>query len=499
MATEQDTRGTRNFSGTTASSFEDNQDSGGGAPANSASSQRGDPDSQFPTAGPTNRAEPGTVNYRGDQTDASGQSNGGESANGGATGGPNGNSGGATAGGDNGASGNGDGTDTSAGGDGNGTGDGSGDDSGFGLPILGGIGSVGGLGGGLGDGLVHDAVADTQSLGSDVLTDAQGSGNNLITDVVNGTEQLVGNAADNLGLGDLIGDNFIANTAGTITGMTDVLTGGLLDGVTGDLGNGILGDGLNLGNITGDGPALTGSVLDGNGAIVNTLSDATGGATDGILGSSTGDGPLVDLGIVENGSPALSNALGNADTGVLSDLGIGRVAEVSGANDANGDPAVSATAGNGAGDNGAVVNAQAFGDDSASSGNLIDLGAGENGGTSGSGSDVIANAFGGSSDGSNPLADANLIGTTGQSFANADVLTSPDQFSFPVLDGAGTDSLAGVLGTEGSTVASLVPDSAPGIDIGTDPVVDVNLTGDAQTDTQDPLHGTLSGQLLGAV
>jgi hypothetical protein len=37
------------------------------------------------------------------------------------------------------------------------------------------------------------------------------------------------------------------------------------------------------------------------------------------------------------------------------------------------------------------------------------------------------------------------------------------------------------------------------VDLGTNPIIDANLTGDAHAaDTQSPLHGTLAGQLLGA-
>ena len=90
--------------------------------------------------------------------------------------------------------------------------------------------------------------------------------------------------------------------------------------------------------------------------------------------------------------------------------------------------------------------------------------------------------LGGSADGSNPQADANLIdaGPNGQTVANADVLTSPDQFQFPVLDGAGTDALAGVLGGQDGTGPSLVPDAGvPAVDVGTNPIVDVDLAGNA--------------------
>lgn len=475
MATNQDTRDRQGFSSTAAPPSDD-------ASMQSASAQGtntpGDPDSTFPTAGPTDRSEPGTANYRPGPSDAS-ASNGGDNA---AGGGANGASDGAASGGSNDTqtAGGADSDDsTSAGGqsasdtDGGGsTADGSGgtgDDSGGGL--LGGIGG-GGVGNGLGNelgnelggGLIQDAVADTQSLGSDVLSDAQTGGGNLINDIVDGTGQLVGNAADNLGLG---GD------------------GGLIGGITDNLGNGI-----DLGSILGDGPALTAGVLgDGNGALAQPVSDLTGGLTDGILAPG-GDGPILDLGVVGDGSPAVTGLLDDTGDGLLGGLGIGRIADVNG-----NDEDVSASVGNEPGQDGPIVNAQAFGSGNPPSNNLIDLGAGPNGENSG----VIANVFGGSADGSNPQADANLIdaGPNGQTVANADVLTSPDQFQFPVLNGAGTDALAGVL--QDGTGPSLVPGAdLPAVDIGTNPIVDVDLAGNADAgDTQNPLQAALNGQLLG--
>ena len=497
---------------------------------------------------------------------AEGSDNGGGATasgdNGGATGGDNGGSTASAGGDDTGAAGGGGGdtTTTAGGGDtatttggssttttaGGGGANESDHGPALGLPVIGDLGLEN-----LGGGLIHDAVADTQLAAGSVIGDLQSGGNDLVTDLINGTDQILGDAADHLGLGGIVGDNFVADTAGNLAGLSGVLpgdigaglihdavadtqslgttvlgdltgsggslltdiangteqlannavnnlglgdTGHLIDGATGSLGNGI-----NVADLIGDGPLVNGSVLNGDGAIVNPLSEVTGGLTDGLLGSSTGDGPLAAVGIVENGSPAIDGVLGDTGDGLLSGLGIGQIAKITGANDANGNPAISASAGNNPGDSGPFVNAQAFGDNSASSNNLIDLDAGPKGGTSGSSSDIVANVLGGSADGSNPLLDGNVIGTAGQTLANADVLTSPDQFHFPVLDGAGTDSLTGVLGTDaGHAVASLVPDAAPVVDLGTNPIIDVNLAGDAHAaDTQGPLHGTLAGQLLG--
>ena len=70
---------------------------------------------------------------------------------------------------------------------------------------------------------------------------------------------------------------------------------------------------------------------------------------------STGDGPLADLGVVESGSPAISHIVSDTGNSLLSGLGIGQILNVTGVNDANGDPAISATAGNNPGDTGPMV------------------------------------------------------------------------------------------------------------------------------------------------
>ncbi len=541
MATAQDTRERQGF----ASSMPPNDsasDQSSGAQMSDAGPQPnspGDPDSTFPQSGATDRSEPGTANYRPGPSSASGSNgsdtagsgndasadgagaggasdgaNGGQSAGGAGTG--DSGDGGNTAGGDTAAGGE------SAGGEGSGgAGDGSGNDS--------------------GGGLIQDAVADTQSLGSAVLSDAQSGGAGLINDVVDGTSQLVDHATGNLGLGGnggllggvtgglvpdaaadtqtLLGDalsNTNAGAGGIVNGVvTDA--GNLVDHAAGnlDLGGGMLGglpgggivggvtdgigNGIDLGNALGDGPALTAGIVgDGNGAVTQPVSDLTGGLSDGILGSPNGDGPILDLGVVGNGSPAVTGVLDGTGGDTLGGLGLGRIAEVSGAGDGNGDQDVSATVGNEPGENGPIIGAQAFGSGNPPSNNLIDIGAGPNGENSG----VIANVLGGdSAGGSNPQADANLIdaGPNGQSVANADVLTSPDQFQFPLLDGAGTDALAGVLGGQDGTGPSLVPDAdIPAVDIGTSPIVDVDLAGNADAgNAQNPLQTALNGQLLG--
>lgn len=388
-----------------------------------------------------------------------------------------------------------DGSTTTAGGDG----DGGGSDQGpaFGLPVIGDLGLDS-----LGNGLIHDAVADTQSMAGSVVADVRSGGTDMITDLINGTDQLLGNAADHLGLGSVVGDNFVAGTAGNLTGLTGALPG--------DIGQGLVHDAVV------DTQSLTTTVLaDAAGSSGNLMTDTVNGAeqlvdnavnhlgigdTGTLLSGATGDGPLAAIGIVDGGSPAIDKVLDTTGDGLLSGLGIGQIANVTGGHDADNNPAISATAGSNPGDSGPFVNAQAFGDNSSSSGNLIDLNTGPNGGTSGSSSDIIANAFGGSADGTNPAIDGNLIGTSGQTLANADVITSPDQFHFPVLDGVGADSLSGALGTgAGPAAASLVPDATPVVDLGTNPIVDVNLAGEPHAaDTQNPLHTSLAGQLLGA-
>ena len=544
MATAQDTRERQGFGSTTAppsdgssEQFSSSQGDGSVGQPNTP----GDPDSTFPQAGATDRSEPGTANYRPGQGPASGTNGSGSSGDGPAAAGASDSSAG-----DQSAGAADSGSDT-AGSDGGNAGDTDDGANAGGGETAGNAGSDAGgsdgesdglLGGGLG-GLVPEAVADTQSLGSEVLTDVQSGGSNLISDVVNGAEQLVGNAADNLGLGSDGG--LLAGVTGQLPGglgglvpeaTADTQTlvgnalnntndgvGGIVGGVAADAGNlvanaagnlnlgdGIVGDvtdglgnGIDLGNVLGDGPALSAGVLgDGNGAVTQPVSDLTGGLSDGVLGSPNGDGPIVDLGVVGSGSPAATGLFGTAGNDTLGDLGLGRIAEVNGAGDSNGDQDLSATVGNEPGQSGPIVDAQAFGSGNPPSNNLIDLGAGPNGENSG----ATANVLGGSADGSNPQADANLIdtGPNGQTVANADVLTSPDQFQFPVLDGAGTDALAGVLGGPDGTSPSLVPDAGvPAVDVGTNPIVDVDLAGNADAgDTQNPLQTGLNGQLLGA-
>ena len=390
MATAQDMR-ERQGSGSTMTAppsdgsseqFSSSQSDGSVGRANTP----GDPDSTFPQAGATDRGEPGTANYRPGQGDTSGS---GSADNGDGAGGANAGSTSDTGAGDQSAGGASDSGNDTAGASGGNSGDGSteaggetagsdggnadgaGEDSGGGL-----LGSDGRLGG-----LIPDAMADTQSLGGDVLNDVQSGGSDLVSDAVNGTGQLVGNVASNLGLGD--GDGLLAGLPGS----------GVVGSVTDGLGNGV-----DLGNVLGDGPALTAGVLgDGNGAIAQPVSDLTGGLTDGIL-APNGNGPIAELGVVGSGSPAVTGLLNDAGNDTLGGLGLGRIAEVNGAGDSNGDQDISATAGNDPGQSGPLVNAQAFGSGNPPSNNLIDVGAGPNGENSG----VIANVLGGSSDSSNP-------------------------------------------------------------------------------------------------
>jgi hypothetical protein len=351
---------------------------------------------------------------------------------------------------------------------------------------------LGGITGGVGSSLIPDAAADTQSLGSNVVGDLSGDSGNLLSDAVAGTDNLVNHAADNLGVGSGIN---VGN-----------LTSGLGNGI--DVGNltGALGNGIDTGGILGSGTPLTASVLGGgDSALAQPLHDATGGVTDSLLGAPSGDSPIIDLGAVTRGSPdvmSVANAADGAGNGVLSGLGVGQIADVTADGSNGGNPAVSATAGNDPGDNGPLVDTHVFGDNSGASNNLINAGAGPDGGTGGSSSDVIANVLGGTPDSANPLAQANVIdtGMNGAQVANADVLTTPDQFHFPALEGTGTDALANTLNTDaGHTVATLVPEAAaPTVDLGTQPIVDLNLTGDASSHTDNPVQTALHGQLLGA-
>jgi hypothetical protein len=260
------------------------------------------------------------------------------------------------------------------------------------------------------------------------------------------------------------------------------------------LGDGIIGTpgGIGPDALLGDGPALTTTVLGSdNGGVAEPLHELTGGLTDGIL-PPNGEGPLADIGIVGNGSPATTGLLSDAGGGLLSGVGIGRVAEVNGGNDSD----VSATIGNGPGQDGPIVDAQAFGDGNTDSQNLLNLGAGPNGQSS----SVIATVFGGQAD-SHPTVDANAVdvGPDGQPVANADVLTSPDHFQFPVLDGAGTDGLAGVLGGVTASPLPAGDSGIPSVDVGHDAIVDVDLSGDAQAGQHDQslLQTALNGQLIG--
>ena len=141
-----------------------------------------------------------------------------------------------------------------------------------------------------------------------------------------------------------------------------------------------LGNGIDLGNVLGDGPALTAGVLgDGNGAHRTAGQRPHRRPDRRHPGSPNGDGPIVDLGVVGSGSPAVTGLLGEAGNDTLGDLGLGRIAEVNGAGDSNGDQDVSATVGNEPGESGPIVDAQAFGSGNPPSSNLIDLGAGPNG------------------------------------------------------------------------------------------------------------------------
>lgn len=432
-----------------------------------ANSGPGDPDSTFPPAGPTDRAEPGTDNYRqataGDGGDSS-------STTGGITTPPPGGDDTApppvNAGGDNSTG------DPTSGGNGDSNGSG-GDSADSGSPIDGvGLGNID-LGG-----LIPDAVNDTQALVNDTVTSTQAGSAGLVSDVGGGVDRLVDNALDNLGLGN-----------SPVGNLVDSLTGG--NGL--DVGNVV-------GSIVGPGSALDLGILpDGNGGLLQPVSDLTGGLTDGILGSPNGDGAILDLGIVGDGSPAVTNLLDNAGGNLLGSLGLGQILGVTGPQSEDGDPAASASVGQAQGSSGPLVTTQVFGNDETSpTNNLINLGAGENGEQS----SIAADILGGGADNTNPAIDANAVdvGPGGQQLADASILTSPDQFAFQTLDGAGTDALAGILGTAGGTGPSLVPASLPVLDLGADPIIDLDLSGDANAGNDaNPLQAVLHGQLLGSV
>ena len=87
------------------------------------------------------------------------------------------------------------------------------------------------------------------------------------------------------------------------------------------------------------------------------------------------------------------------------------------------------------------------------------------------------------------------VGPDGHTLADANVLTSPDQFQFASLGGAGTDGLTGVLSDINVTTgaADLPTVTAPTLG-DAQPIIDLDLNGNANTggehgllDTQHPL------------
>ena len=402
-----------------------------------------------------------------------------------------------------------------------------GDNSGSGTPTGGDTGGTStGDGGGIlqsADGLIPDVVHTVDDLAGNVLTSATG----LLDGVVNTADGLAGSGmGGGTGLVDggiaatqsLLGN--VVNTAdGLVTNAVNTVDGLAGDGVAG--GNGLLGDIVQTANdvvtdashatgLDGSGNGLIGDIggATGTGGLINDVVNVANSGLDGSVGAGTGsDGsnPSILANLTDDGSVGhLANDVGGIVTGDLAGTGLtgnGPIANASLLPEGNG------ILGNGAT---ATVN------DPSQPGPLVDLDAisnGQNGSSQNlinadalnqaNGPSVLANVFSsGDGSGSNVTGHVIDLGPDGHTAADANVLTSPDQFQFASLGGTGADSLVGSL-TDATAPATgdagLPVVTAPSLDLGGDqPLVDVNLTGDA--DTQHNILSPLQqGHPLGIV
>jgi hypothetical protein len=257
-------------------------------------------------------------------------------------------------------------------------------------------------------GTTHDLLSDVLKTTSDGADHGVGGAHNLVDEIIT--------AAGGLGSGGIeIGHSLLSDLIKTVN---DGGNNGIdaahhilsdLDAVLADLGGVLAG-----GSHGSGGPLLALDVLKGgNGGVMDLTNDLTG--TLGGVASGLGlNGSIANLSVLPQGNGSvLSTAVGHEQSHALIDFGV-------------------------------------LSNGSSPSQNLIDV----NIGPRGSVPQVALNVLAGPDPGEQSPIEVNGInvGPNGHTLLTANVLTSPDQFHFPSLNGSGTDQLVGAVAADASKV-----------------------------------------------
>jgi hypothetical protein len=333
-------------------------------------------------------------------------------------------------------------------------------------------------------------IGDLENAINDLGNSGAATGHGLIGDIVNAADDAANNAAgDARGLlgdvlkttGDAI-DNGLATTH-DVAGNVLANVGGVGSGGI-DNGHDLLGDVIKTIDDVGN---------NGIGAAHDLLADLHAVLSGALGGDSSGNGaPLLALDVMRGGN-GMSTQLANDATGALGDMASGL-----GLNGSIADLSVLSHGGSSLGsaavgeNQAALIDVGVLGNGSSPSHNLIDA----NIGPQSSVPQIVANVLAGPDPGAQSTAEANAInvGPNGQTLLATNVLTAPDQFHFPVLNGSGSDALVGAAtGDVTKAVADLHLSGPTSIVDAADhqPLVEVGgaLLGDHAFGVQEHPHG----------